>query len=294
MVRANRHRCVDDAWVCERGRCGKRLSSSRAGPVTAGPVSLNDGVNRRPNGAHPEDDGPEDDDHRHHRPGRLVPRRVSAGKGYEVHGIKRRASSFNTQRIDHLYQDPHESKARFYLHYGDLTDVSNLTRIIAEVAAGRGLQPRRAEPRGVSASSSRNTPRTSTRSARCACSRRSASWACRTKTRFYQASTSEMYGLVQEMPQTETHAVLPALAVRRGQALRLLDHGELPRGLRHVRLQRHPVQPRVAAARRDLRHPQDHPRPGTIKLGLQDCCSSATWTRSATGAMPGTTSRCSG
>ena len=54
-------------------------------------------------------------------------------KGYEVHGIKRRASSFNTQRVDHLYQDPHDSGARFHLHYGDLTDTSNLTRIIAEV-----------------------------------------------------------------------------------------------------------------------------------------------------------------
>ncbi len=54
-------------------------------------------------------------------------------KGYEVHGIKRRASSFNTQRVDHIYQDPHEAGARMHLHYGDLTDSSNLTRIIAEV-----------------------------------------------------------------------------------------------------------------------------------------------------------------
>ena len=54
-------------------------------------------------------------------------------KGYEVHGIKRRSSLFNTQRIDHIYQDPHESHARLHLHYGDLTDSSNLTRILAEV-----------------------------------------------------------------------------------------------------------------------------------------------------------------
>ena len=78
--------------------------------------------------------------------------------------------------------------------------------------------------------------------------------------RFYQASTSELYGLVQEVPQRETHALLSALALCRGQALRLLDRGELPRGLWHARLERHPVQPRKPAARRDLRHPQDHPR----------------------------------
>ena len=92
------------------------------------------------------------------------------------------------------------------------------------------------------------------------------------KTRFYQASTSELYGLVQETPQKRDHAVLSALALRRGQALRLLDHGELPRGLRHVRLQRHPVQPRVADPRRDLRHAQDHARRWRASSsGLQDC-----------------------
>ena len=54
-------------------------------------------------------------------------------KGYEVHGIKRRSSSFNTERVDHIYQDPHESNPKFFLHYGDLTDTSNITRIIKEV-----------------------------------------------------------------------------------------------------------------------------------------------------------------
>ena len=77
--------------------------------------------------------------------------------------------------------------------------------------------------------------------------------------------------MVRETPQKETHAFLSALALRRGEALRLLDHGQLPRGLRHVRLQRHPVQPRVAAPRRDLRHAQDHARLARIALGLQDC-----------------------
>ena len=54
-------------------------------------------------------------------------------KGYEVHGVKRRASSFNTQRIDHLYQDPHRSGARFFLHYGDMTDATNLIRLVQEI-----------------------------------------------------------------------------------------------------------------------------------------------------------------
>ena len=81
------------------------------------------------------------------------------------------------------------------------------------------------------------------------------------KTRFYQASTSELYGLVQEIPQKRDHALLPALAVRRRQDVRLLDLRQLSRGVRHLCLQRHPLQPRVAPARRDVRHPQDHPRP---------------------------------
>ena len=67
--------------------------------------------------------------------------------------------------------------------------------------------------------------------------------------RFYQASSSEMFGKVQQVPQTEAHALLPPLALRRGQALRPLDHRQLPRVLRPPRLQRHPVQPRVAPAR---------------------------------------------
>jgi hypothetical protein len=96
------------------------------------------------------------------------------------------------------------------------------------------------------------------------------------KTRFYQASTSELYGLVQETPAEGDHALLPAQPLRGGQALRLLDHGELPRGLRHVCLQRHPVQPREPAPRRNLRHPQDHPRPGQHCLGLQTACTWAT------------------
>jgi len=123
-------------------------------------------------------------------------------KGYEVHGIKRRSSLFNTQRIDHLYQDPHEKDLRFVLHYGDLTDASNLIRIIQEV------QPD--EIYNLAAQShvkvSFETPEYTANS--------DALGALRIleairllgldkKTRFYQASTSELYGKVMETPQTE-------------------------------------------------------------------------------------------
>ena len=71
-------------------------------------------------------------DHRRHRPGRRLPGRAAARQGLQVHGIKRRASLFNTDRVDHLYHDPHEPGVRFFLHYGDLTDATNLIRIVQE------------------------------------------------------------------------------------------------------------------------------------------------------------------
>ena len=88
--------------------------------------------------------------------------------------------------------------------------------------------------------------------------------------KFYQASTSELYGKVARDPATRDDAVLPALALRRRQALRLLDHRQLPRGLRPLRRKRHPLQPREPTARRDLRHPQDYPRRRRHRAGLQD------------------------
>jgi len=91
------------------------------------------------------------------------------------------------------------------------------------------------------------------------------------KTRFYQASTSEMFGKVQETPQRETTPFYPPLALRRSQGLRSLDHRELPRGLQHVCLQRHPLQPRVPDPRRDVRHAQDHPRALRIHHGTEEC-----------------------
>ncbi len=129
-------------------------------------------------------------------------------KGYEVHGIKRRASSFNTARIDHLYTDPHEEEVRFRLHYGDLTDATNLIRIIQEV------QPD--EIYNLAAQShvmvSFETPEYTANADALGTLRLLEAIRIlnlKEKTRFYQASTSELYGKVQETPQTETTPFYP-------------------------------------------------------------------------------------
>ena len=129
-------------------------------------------------------------------------------KGYEVHGIKRRASSFNTQRVDHIYQDPHEADARFHLHYGDLTDTSNLTRIIAEVQPDEVYNLGAQSHVAVSFEAPEYTADVD------AIGTLRLLEAIRflklgEKTRFYQASTSELYGLVQEIPQKETTPFYP-------------------------------------------------------------------------------------
>ena len=129
-------------------------------------------------------------------------------KGYEVHGIKRRASSFNTDRIDHLYQDPHASARKFTLHYGDLTDSSNLIRIIqlvqpdeiynlgamSHVAVSFESPEYTADADGMGTLRILEAIRI---------------LGMEKKTRFYQASTSELYGLVQEIPQKETTPFYP-------------------------------------------------------------------------------------
>ena len=124
-------------------------------------------------------------------------------KGYEVHGIKRRSSSLNTQRIDHIYQDPHEANPKLRLHYGDLTDSSNLTRIISEVQPDEvynlGAQSHVAvsfESPEYTADVDANGTLRLLEAIRFL--------GLEKKTRFYQASTSELYGLVQETPQIET------------------------------------------------------------------------------------------
>jgi GDPmannose 4,6-dehydratase len=129
-------------------------------------------------------------------------------KGYTVHGIKRRASSFNTHRLDHIYQDPHVDNARFKLHYGDLSDSSNLTRIIQETQPDEiynlGAQSHVAvsfeSPEFTADVDGMGTLRILEAIRILGLEK---------KTRFYQASTSELYGLVQETPQKETTPFYP-------------------------------------------------------------------------------------
>ena len=124
-------------------------------------------------------------------------------KGYEVHGIKRRASSFNTQRIDHIYEDPHSNHQQLKLHYGDLTDSSNLTRILAEVRPDEVYNLGAQSHVAVSFESPEYTADVDAMgSLRLLEAIRFLGM--EKKTRFYQASTSELYGLVQEIPQKET------------------------------------------------------------------------------------------
>ena len=129
-------------------------------------------------------------------------------KGYVVHGIKRRASSFNTQRIDHIYEDPHTDNQNFFLHYGDLTDSSNLTRILSEIEPDEVYNLGAQSHVAVSFDSPEYTADVD------AMGTLRLLEAIRflgleKKTKFYQASTSELYGLVQETPQKETTPFYP-------------------------------------------------------------------------------------
>jgi GDPmannose 4,6-dehydratase len=129
-------------------------------------------------------------------------------KGYKVHGIKRRASSFNTERIDHIYQDPHSSHINFKLHYGDLTDSTNLIRIIQETQPDEIYNLAAQSHVAVSFESPEYTADVD------ALGTLRLLEAIRIlglsdKVRFYQASTSELYGLIQETPQSETTPFYP-------------------------------------------------------------------------------------
>ena len=129
-------------------------------------------------------------------------------KGYEVHGIKRRASLFNTQRVDHIYEDPHVQHQRFVLHYGDLTDAGNLTRIVQEVQPDEVYNLGAQSHVAVSFESPEYTANVD------ALGTLRLLEAIRflgleKTTRFYQASTSELYGQVQEIPQRETTPFYP-------------------------------------------------------------------------------------
>jgi GDPmannose 4,6-dehydratase len=130
------------------------------------------------------------------------------GKGYEVHGIKRRASSFNTKRIDHLYKDPHEAGVRFFLHHGDVTDSSSLIRIMQQtqpdevynLAAQSHVAVSFEQPEYTADTNALGTLRL-LEAIRIL--------GMQERTRFYQASSSEMYGMVQQTPQRETTPFYP-------------------------------------------------------------------------------------
>jgi GDPmannose 4,6-dehydratase len=161
------------------------------------------------------------------------------GLGYTVHGVKRRSSSFNTSRIDHLYEDPHAGNVPFLLHYGDMTDSTNLIRLMQQIRPTEIYNLAAQSHVGVSFESPEYTANAD------------AIGVLRLlevirilgmgkETRFYQALGAVRPGAGGAAEGN--HAVLSALALWRRQALWLLDYGELPRGLRHVRLQWHPVQ----------------------------------------------------
>jgi GDPmannose 4,6-dehydratase len=130
------------------------------------------------------------------------------GKGYVVHGVKRRSSSFNTERVDHLYHDLHEGNVRFFLHYGDMTDATNLIRIVQDVrpteiynlAAQSHVQVSFETPEYTANADALGTLRLLEAIRILGMER---------QVRFYQASSSELYGLVREVPQRETTPFYP-------------------------------------------------------------------------------------
>ena len=181
--------------------------------------------------------------HRNHGSGRLIPCRAAARQGLQVHGIIRRASTFNTDRIDHIYEDPHTDDARLTLHYGDLTDGSQLARLI------RTIEPTRSttslpSPMSPCRSSSPSTRGTSTVLGQSACSRPSG---IRVSRRGCTRRERLRCSVVPQHHSPKDTPFEPRSPVCRCQGLRLLDGAQLPRGVRHVRRHRNPVQPRVPA-----------------------------------------------
>ena len=178
-------------------------------------------------------------------------------KGYEVHGLVRRSSSFSTGRIDHLYVDPHEHETRLFLHYADLTDSSSLFSHLHQV--------RPDEVYNLGAQShvkvSFEMPEFTADSVGMGTLRlleavRTADWPIR----YYQAGSSEMYGELPTPPQNEIDAVPSAEPICDREGVRPLDDGSVPRRVRPACQQRDPVQPRVTAARRHVRDAKGHAR----------------------------------
>ncbi len=188
-------------------------------------------------------------------------------KGYEVHGVIRRSSSFNTDRLEHMYRDPHDPSTRLFLHFGDLTDVSSLRRILEEVQPDeiynlgaqshvQGLlRPARLHGAGGRAGDAPAPGGDARPSGPDRASRPLLPGRVLRDVRVHSPATGR--GL--PVPST--------LAVRRQQGGGALVRDQLPRVLRPVHLERHPVQPRVAPARRDVRDAQGDPRRGQDRRG---------------------------
>ena len=204
-------------------------------------------------------------------------------KGYEVHGIKRRSSLFNTDRIDHLYEDPHVAGRRFLLHYGDMTDSCSLIRVIQAVqpdeiynlAAQSHVAVSFEEPEYTANSDGLGALRLLEAIRILGLEK---------KTRFYQASTSELYGLVQRVPQDEQTPFYPRspYAAAKLYAYWIVVNYREAYGMYACNgiLFNHesPTRGETFVTRKITR------ALARIKLGLQDRCTWATWTPSATGA----------
>ncbi len=169
-------------------------------------------------------------------------------KDYMVHGIKRRSSLLNTQRIDHLYHDLHEKDVRFKLHYGDLTDSSNLIRIIQEVQPDEiynlgAMSARESKLRYARVCRRHRWPWNPSDPGSCSPSRP------REKDKDLPGIYIRIIRTGAGDPTTRNNTILSPFALCRCKALRLLDHSKLPRSLQHVCMQRNFIQPRVASSR---------------------------------------------
>ena len=214
-------------------------------------------------------------------------------RGYEVHGVKRRSSSFNTQRVDHIYQDRHEGPTRFSLHYGDLTDATNLIRIVQET------QPDEIYNLGAQShvAVSFETPEYTANADAVGALRLLEAiriLGLEKKTRFYQASTSELYGKVQDVPQDETTPFYPRspYAAAKLYAYWITVNYREAYGMHASNgiLFNHesPIRGETFVTRKITR------AVAAIHLGRQDAFISATSTPSATGAMRATMSKACG
>ena len=212
-------------------------------------------------------------------------------KGYIVHGIKRRSSSFNTARVDHLYHDPHEAGRSFHLHYGDVTDATNIIRIVQEtqpdeiynLAAQSHVQVSFETPEYTANADGLGTLRLLEAIRILGLGR---------KTRFYQASTSELFGKVQEIPQRETTPFYPRSPYGAAKLYAYWITVNYREAYGMSCLQRHPVQSRKPDPRRNLRHAQNHARGrGDRVRAAGRSCFSAISMPSATGAMRATMSK---